>query len=149
MKSDAYELTMMLKVLLVTGDHLQKHRFEAKKLNTFTQECKLKMLNTTDTKTNAQLRNFIIRLINDDLDKLLLLKMLYWVNCKDALDQRNENRSIINTLLCTYYNLTTSVKSFNKTDKSYVLTLIIQNIYQYYKLNYLLKVNVEKTSRDG
>jgi hypothetical protein len=134
----------MLHILYLTGDYLQKNRFRNKKLNASTQSFKLKLLNSKNLETSEDLLTFIADIVSCDLDDLLILKVLYSVNFKDTLDQQNAKRTIPNTLLCIYSNLSISMEDYNITNKSYLLTLIIQNIYQYYKLKYELTVNVAK-----
>jgi hypothetical protein len=144
MKTDEYNLRLVLHILYLTGNYLQKSRFQNKKLNNSTQEFKLKILNSKNLETSENLATFISNIVSCDLDDLLVLKMLHSINFKDPLDQQNIKRTIANTLLCTYSNLSIPVEECSVTNKSYLLTLIIQNVYQYYKLKYSLTVNVEK-----
>jgi hypothetical protein len=134
----------MLHILYLTGNYLQKNRFRNKKLKTTTQEFKLKLLNSKNLKTSQNLFTVITDIVSCDLDDLLILKVLYAINFKDPLDQQNIKRTIPNTLLSTHSDLTISMEDYNLSNKSYLLTLIIQNVYQYYKLKYYLTVNVEK-----
>jgi hypothetical protein len=136
MKNDKDDRSSMLKILYLSGDHLQKNKFRKTKLSTITQEFKLKLLNSKNLENSAKLNTVITDLVNCDLDDLLILKVLYSINFKDTLDQQNIKRTIPNTLLCTYSSLSLSLTNCDVTDKSYLLTLIIQNIYQYYKLKY-------------
>jgi hypothetical protein len=136
MKNDTDELSLMLRILYLSGDHLQKNKFRKKKLSTVTQEFKLKLLNSKDLENSERLNTLITNLVSCDLDDLLVLKLLYSVNFKDVLDQQNIKQTLPNTLLCGYSSLSISIANGKITDKSYLLTLIIQNIYQYYKLKY-------------
>jgi hypothetical protein len=136
----------MLHILYLTGDYLKNNRFRSKKLSTTTQAFKLKLLNSKNLETSEDLITFIADIVSCDLDDLLILKVLYSLNFKDPFDQQNTKRTIPNTLLCIYSNLSISMEDFNITNKSYLLTLIIQNIYRYYKLKYYLAVNVENNS---
>jgi hypothetical protein len=144
MKNDKADLNSMLKILYLSADHLQKNKFRKTKLSTITQEFKLKLLNSKNLENSEKLNIFITDLVNCDLDDLLILKVLYSINFKETLDQQNIKRTIPNTLLCTYSSLSLALATCDVTDKSYLLTLIIQNAYQYYKLKYYLTVNVEK-----
>jgi hypothetical protein len=148
MKTDEHNLRLVLHMLYLTGDYLQKSRFRDKKLNNITQELKLKLLNSKNLKTSENLTTFITDVINCDLDDLVLLKVLYSINFKDPLDQQDIKRTIPNTLLCTWSNINIFMEDYRVTSKSYMLTLIIQNIYQYYKLKYSLTANVEKNCYD-
>jgi hypothetical protein len=136
MKNDTDELSLMLRILYLSGDHLQKNKFRKKKLSTVIQEFKLKLLNSKDLENSERLNTLITNLVSCDLDDLLVLKLLYSVNFKDVLDQQNIKQTLPNTLLCGYSSLSISIANGKITDKSYLLTLIIQNIYQYYKLKY-------------
>jgi hypothetical protein len=144
MKSDEYSLRLMLHILYLTGDYLQKNRFQNKKLHTITKQLKLKLLHSKNLETSDTLITFITNTISCDLDDLLILKVLYSINFKDSLDQQNIKRTIPKALLCTYSNISRSMGDCRLTNKSYLLTLIIQNIYQYYKLKYCLAVDVEE-----
>jgi hypothetical protein len=144
MKKDEHTLRLMLHILSLTGEYLQKSRFKNKKLGTTTQQFKLKLLNSKSFEPSEALIVFITDVVSRDLDDLLLLKVLYSINFKDSLDQQSIKRTIPNTLLCTYSNLRISKEDYNAANKSYLLTLIIQNIYQYYKFKYYLEEHVEK-----
>jgi hypothetical protein len=134
----------MLHILYLTGEYLKKNRFRNKKLNTITQSLKLKLLNSKNLETSENLTTVIADIVSCDLDDLLILKMLYSINFRDPLDQQNAKRTIPNTLLCIYSTLSISMADYSITNKSYLFTLIIQHIYQYYKLKYYLTVNVAK-----
>jgi hypothetical protein len=148
MKKDEHTLRLMLHILSLTGEYLQKSRFKNKKLGTTTQQFKLKLLNSKSFEPSEALIVFITDVVSCDLDDLLLLKVLYSINFKDSLDQQSIKRTIPNMLLCTYSNLRISKEDYNAANKSYLLTLIIQNIYQHYQFKYYLEEHVEKNYYD-
>lgn len=144
MESINVQLCTVLKVLFSTGDYVQKNRFRDNKLQNVIQEFRLKLLQSHKCKDDQSVSNFVSDIIMYDLDTLFILKILYWLNFKDRMNQGSENRSIFKALIYTYSDIINSNSNFPSEEKSYLLTLIVQHIYQYYNLNANLNVNVEK-----
>lgn len=139
------QLTILLKILLSSSEYIQKTRFQKTKLKTIIQEFRLKELELAEIEKTKTLDTIISDRILTNLDILVILKLLQWINFKDSFDQRCENRIIVKNLIHTYFDLKNSSIHLKLEDKSYLITLIIQNIYHYYNLHNESPVNVEKS----
>lgn len=142
--NNTQHLGTLFKILFLSSEYIQRTRFQKTKLKTIIQAFRFKALELSETEKTNTLNTIISERILTNLDILVILKLLQWINFKDSFDQRCENRSIIKNLIHTYFDLKNSAIHLELEDKSYLLTVIIQNIYHYYNLNPELPVNVEK-----
>lgn len=141
--SDYSQLTLIIKLFYLSGDHVKKHDYKSADLKNYVQEFKLKILNTENVEELSLLNNSLNTLIKKDLDTLLLLKIIYTINFKDLIDQNHSNRTLLNTVDSTYSKLTNALteQEFEYLEKNpYLVTLIIQNLYFFYKIYHQLNV---------
>jgi hypothetical protein len=143
MDSNYSQLNLMIKILYLSGDFLKKNNYKSLNLQNYLQEFKLKLLSSESPLELEYLNANLNRLVKQDLDTLLLLKILHTINFQDSLDQQHSNRSLLNTIDCTYSKITNSltndeIESLEKDP--YILTLLIQNLYTFYKIYYQVKV---------
>ena len=133
---------LIKKLFYLSSKYAEKDKYKTFNIKKHIQNFKLKTLKSN--RNLEQVNKSINRLVTYDIDTLLILKILHFINFKDKLDQQYLNNALLKTLLYTYLKVNLNTNEFDNTNKSYLISLIIQNLYLHYKLTQSVNGDFEK-----
>lgn len=133
-------LSQLLQVLFLTILTLQGTNIKKKPILESLQLVKLKLFHKSLNNYHPETYHFIVKSTKKNIKPRLLLKLLFFADFTDKLDQSNSKRAIINNfkrlqLLYSRHILSATDYGFTKSS-SYINTLTLVSLYTIYKLRY-------------
>lgn len=129
MKNKNDRLTSFLEELAFTNTKLSIRKNQSTIFAESPITLKLKLIHNRET-TNKSYNTALIELLQSHSNLNSGLKIIYGMNYKDRIDQKQENRKIINS----FRNL--NFDNQNKKAIAYKNTEYINHLYQLYRLKY-------------